>query len=181
LQLLDTLTINEEGRNSEYLMEMIWKALEYFPEGIWDGIKFLGNINLEYNLEISHKEDVYGAFVFDILLGKIRAMRKMLKTDDLLLALTFDPVIITYHRLGSNGFRRMVNLVRDYVSKDAGVISLFEIDDEAGVRIAAHGLGHNQGLRHHEEPIDLMYVGLLDGSRINKNGFCDECQRKLNL
>lgn len=172
------LTINEM-KNREDLIEVIWKAFDYFPKGRWGGVKFLGNINMEHDLEISSKEEIYSAFIFNNLLGKIRELKNMLKIDDLLLALTFDPVVVIYHRLMSNGFGRIVNLVRDYVSKDVGMISLFEIDEKTGVKIAAHGLGHNQGLNHHEEPIDFMYVGLLNGSQIKKNGFCDDCQKKL--
>jgi hypothetical protein len=50
--------------------------------------------------------------------------------------------------------RRIVNLVRDYVASDVGMISLFGSDEESAVWISAHGLGHSRGLVHHTEPID---------------------------
>jgi hypothetical protein len=68
--------------------------------------------------------------------------------------------------------------VHDYVNTEVGVVSLFGIDEEDAVRVSAHGLGHNMGLRHHNEPIDLMYARLLNG-KTNKEGFCDECVDKI--
>jgi hypothetical protein len=118
------MTINEEEKNSEELMEVMWKVIKYFPEGIWEGVKFLGNVNVEHDLEVNYKENVYGAFTFNNLLSRIRQMRNLLKKDDFLLALIFDPIIVTYHRLISDSLKRMVDLVRDHVSKDVGMISL---------------------------------------------------------
>ena len=80
----------------------------------------------------------------------MKELKRILNVKDLLLALTLDPVVLVYHRFLSNGFKRVVNLVRDYVSDDIGVISLFETDGEIGIKIAAHGLGHNQGLNRKE-------------------------------
>ena len=88
-------------------------------------------------------------------------------------------MIITFFRLESNVFQNVAGLVRDYVTDDVGMVSLFETDEEEGRRVAAHGLSHNRGLVHHEEPLGLMYVGLLDGLPIQTNGFCVECRDKL--
>jgi predicted Zn-dependent protease len=179
VQSLDMLTINEEFRNREDLVELMWKAFSYFPRGIWEGVNFVGNISVKCDLKIRSKQDVCGAFVFSRLLRKIREMKNALKTEDLLLAMTHDPVIVMYHRFEVDGFKRMVNIVHDYVSNDVGVISLYETDEDAAAKVAAHGLGHNQGLTHHAEPIDLMYAGLLHGRPIRIDGFCNECKRKL--
>mgnify|MGYP001074941428 CR=1 FL=1 len=178
MQLLDMLTINEELKSKEDVMEIVMEAFDYFPEGIWEGIKYLGNVNVKHDLKVKSKEKVYGAFIFNNLIDKIREMKNMLKRDDLLLAVTHDPVIAVYHRFELEKFNRIINLVHDYVSTDLGIVSLFEIEEEAATRIAAHGLGHNRGLRHHAKPIDLMYAELLEYP-IRRDGFCDECQRKL--
>jgi predicted Zn-dependent protease len=122
---------------------------------------------------------VYGAFIFSHLLRKIKEVKSTLKTEDLLLAVTHDPVIVTYHRFEVDRFKRTINIVHDYVSSEVGMISLYETDEDATAKIAAHGLGHNQGLTHHTEPIDLMYGGLLHGRSIKIDGFCNQCQRKL--
>jgi predicted Zn-dependent protease len=179
MQLLDVLTINEELKDKEDLLEIVWEAFDYFPEGVWESIKHLGNVTVKHDLKIKSREKVYGAFVFDNLMGKVREMKEMLKNENLLLAVTHDPVIAIYHRFEVARFKRIVNLVRDYVSKEVGIVSLFEVEDEAAAKVAAHGLGHNQDLKHHAKPIDLMYARLLNGSLIKKDGFCDECQRKL--
>jgi len=72
MQLLDVLTINEELKDKEDLLASY--------------------------LKIKSREKVYGAFVFDNLMGKVREMKDMLKNENLLLAVTHDPVIAIYHR-----------------------------------------------------------------------------------
>lgn len=179
MQSLEMLTINEELKNKEDLVEIIWDAFNYFPEGFWNEVNYVGNISVKHDLEIKSKEEVYGAFIFPYLVRKIRETRNTLRIANLLLAVTHDPVIVTYHRFESDRFRMVADVVHDYVSDDVGMISFFEIEDEVGIKVAAHGLGHNQGLRHHAEPLDLMYARLLNGRPISVDGFCSECERKL--
>ncbi|NIR87662.1 hypothetical protein GWO13_08935 [Candidatus Bathyarchaeota archaeon] len=179
VQLLDVLTINEKPKNKENLLEIIYQAFCYFPQGIWQGIKYQGNINVKHDLKIKSKEKIYGAFIFNSLMVRIREKKNTLNSQGLLLAVTHDPVIAIYHRFESDRFKKIVNLIRDYVIKDVGMVSLFEVKKEAATKISAHGLGHNKGLKHHAEPIDLMYARLLDGYPIKKEGFCNKCQRKL--
>lgn len=176
---LDMLTVNEELGNKEDLVEVMWKAFSYFPRGIWEGVNYVGNISVKRHLKIKSKEEVYGAFVFSHFIRRIREMRSMFRVEDLLLAVTHDPVIVMFHRFEVDRFKRIVNVVHDYVSDDVGMISLFETDEDATTRVTAHGLGHNQGLTHHAEPLDLMYAGLLDGNPIEIDGFCSKCKRKL--
>lgn len=179
MQMLDMLIINREPKNKENLLAIIWDAFDYFPEGTWEGIKYLGNMNVKHDLKIKSKEKVYGAFLFDNLMAKIREMKNVLESHSLLLAVTSDPVIAIYHRFELEQFKRIINLIRDFVSKDVGMVSLFEMEEEAASRLAAHGLGHNRGLTHHVEPIDLMYARLLDGHPIERDGFCHKCRLKL--
>lgn len=179
IQFLDALTINEETENRDNLMEIIWEAFDYFPQGTWEGIKYLGNICMKHDLKIRSKDRVYRGFIFNDLMRRVRKVKKLLESDVLMLALTHDPVIAIYHRLEVGKFKRIVDLVRDFVSKDVGLVSLFEIEEKTARKIAAHGLGHNQGLKHHAEPVDLMYAGLLYGDPIERDGFCGECERRL--
>jgi len=37
MPLLDMITINEEAKNIDGVMKIVEKALDYFPEGIWEG------------------------------------------------------------------------------------------------------------------------------------------------
>ena len=92
----------------------------------------------------------------------MRALKKLLKSRGILIGLTLDPIIVSYVQFDADRFRRVINLVRDYVTSDVGFISLFDTYEETAIRISAHGLGHNQGLTHHQELVDLMYVWLLD-------------------
>ena len=179
MQSLDLLTINDQPSNKEDLVEMMWRAFRYFPEGLWTNVNYVGNMNVKHDLEIKSNEEAHGAFIFSRLVRKVRKMKNGLRIEDLLLAVTHDPVIIMYHRFELKKFKRIVDLVHDYVSDDVGILSLFETDEEVATKIAAHGLGHNQGLTHHAEPIDLMYVRLLKGDPIKIDGFCIECQQKM--
>jgi predicted Zn-dependent protease len=57
--------------------------------------------------------------------------------------------------------------------------SLFQVDAQQSSRVVVHGLGHNRGLRHHVEPIDVMYPHLLKSPVLEVEGFCMGCLRKL--
>ena len=173
------MTINEEAKNNDDIIEVVWKAFDYFPEETWECVKYIGNINIKHDLKIKIKEKIYGAFIFNHLITKIREIKSLLESKNLVLGLTHDPVIAVYHRIEEDRIKRIVNLVRDYVSRNTGLVSLFEIEAETATKIAAHGLGHNQGLEHHTDPVDLMYARLLNGNPIKKDGFCIECKRKL--
>lgn len=179
MKSFDMLTINEKMQSREDLLDIMWRAISYFPEGIWEEINYVGNVAVKQDLQIKSKQEVFGAFLFARLLRRIRAMRGMYRVEDLLLGVTHDPVVVVYHRFEVDRFRRIVSLVHDYVSSEVGVISLFDTKEDATMKVAAHGLGHNRGLGHHSEPVDLMYEGLLRGIDISIDGFCIDCQRKL--
>ncbi len=179
MQSLDVLTINEQKQSGDDLVEVIWRAFSYFPRGIWKEVNYVGNVVLEKDLRIETDKYVSGAFLFSHLLRKIRDMRDVYRVEDFLLGVTSNPVIAMYYRLEADTFMRVVNLVHDYVTGDVGIISLFEMEDNIAAKVAAHGLGHNRGLKHHLEPVDLMFEGLLHGKPIRIDGFCQECQHRL--
>jgi len=181
LPLLKMLTINEEDIDSEGVLEIIWRALEYFPRGLWDGAEYLGNINIRHDVKIKFKEVVYGAFILNNLMEKIRRVRKLLGIDDLLLAITYDPVITVYHRFEAKKINCFANLIYDYVSRDVGLISFFRVKEgEIASKIIAHGLGHSRGLRHHLKPVDIMYEGLIEIGKLRNDGFCSDCIKKIS-
>ena len=180
MPLLDVLTVNDRCESEEGLLETIYRALEYFPRGLWEGANYLGDINVEYDVKVRSKYGVYGAFVLKNLLEKMKEVKRILQLNNLLLAVTYDPIITVYHEFDAGRFRRVANLVHDYFSRDIGLVSFFRVrDDENAARILAHGLGHSRGLRHHMKPIDIMYVGLLEHAKLENNGFCNECIRKM--
>jgi hypothetical protein len=181
LQLLDVFTLNQGSKDRWELIDIVQKAMEYFPDKIWDGVKYIGNINATYNVKIKVNQELRGAFDVNELVKRIRELRELLEIDNLLLALTLDPVVLSYYRYGADKFSRILNLVKDFVASDIGLISLFNTDEETAIRISAHGLGHSKGLMHHSKPLDLMYVGLLDGSPLRNSTFCEDCKKKLEV
>ena len=65
------------------------------------------------------------------------------------------------------------------MDEKVGFASLFQLNERSSNRLVAHGLGHNRGLQHHVEPIDLMHSELLSSSTLQVDGFCEACLRKL--
>lgn len=176
---MEMLTVNEANKSIENILEIIWRALEYFPKGVWDEVRYLGNAYIKHDVKVEIKGIFYKAFIFNNLLSKVRRIRGAMGIKDLLLAVTVDPVIAVYPQLESKGISHMVSLVRDYASNDVGIVSLFSLEDDTAVMVTAHGLGHSRGLRHHSEPIDLMYEGLLRSKILNREGFCGDCLRRI--
>ncbi|MCW3981891.1 MAG: M10 family metallopeptidase domain-containing protein [Candidatus Bathyarchaeota archaeon] len=174
---LDLLTINEEPRDKEALSEILWKAFNYFPERYWNGITYLGNIIIKHDLGFKSGTKAYDAFAFHTLLRRIRAMAVARNERKLLLAVTHTPVIAIYYEIKLSKLKRVANLIRDYVSPGLGVVSFFEMEEPREIEVAAHGLGHSQGLAHHSQPVDIMYFRLLNGNV--GEAFCDACQNKL--
>ncbi len=177
--MLDIITINEDLEDKDEIIEIVWKAYKYFPDGLWSGIEYFGNLELKYDVKIRSESKVYGAFIFKRLLERIRDVRRRLGIKDLLLGVTHDPVVTVYRRFEEKSFRNIVNLIYDYVSSEVGFVSLFNVAVDFSSLIVAHGLGHNQGLKHHIKPVDVMYSSLLSGSAILKEGFCEGCEEKL--
>ena len=178
-QSIEMLTINEETNTLEDLVELMWKALAYFPSGIWTGVNYMGNVNFGCDLEVELREELYKAFVFPQILKRIRKIKKKFMTQNFVFAVTHNPVVMLHYGFHIDTFKRRVSLVHDYAAADVGLLSLFKKGGNEGIKIAAHGLGHSQGLEHHNEPVDLMYVGLLTGEPIKMNKFCHESLREL--
>ena len=178
-RLIDVLTINEDTKNEEELLKIVNLACEYFPKGIWESIEYLGNLNIEHDVKVASNTRIYNAFIFEKLLRRIRKLKSMLKAFKLLLGITSDPIVTVYYRFEIGTFQRIISIVYDYVSDDVGVVSLFKAKDMSASMLIAHGLGHSRGLRHHVDPIDLMYIDLLNYPMLNKKDFCKECITKL--
>ncbi|MHA1265370.1 MAG: hypothetical protein ACTSRS_09070 [Candidatus Helarchaeota archaeon] len=176
---MNLLTINEAISQKDDLIEFIFKAFEYFPKGLWTEVNYHGNIDLHPDVRLKTKDKEFGALLFTKLLQRIRGLKHSLHLTQLLLAVTHDPVVGIYYNLELEKIRQRINLVYDFVSRDIGVVSLFELEDEAAVKVAAHGLGHNQQLPHHLQPIDLMYINLLKGPPLETDGFCENCLQKM--
>jgi predicted Zn-dependent protease len=176
---IDVLTINEDPKNKKELIEILWQACEYFPRGTWESIEYLGNLNMNHDVRIATNKRIYGAFIFGKLVRKIRKLKKMFEAFEPLLGITSDPIVSVYYRFEMGTYERVVNLIHDYVSEDVGVVSLFRVKEESASRLIAHGLGHNRGLRHHMDPVDLMYIDLLNHPTLYKETFCKKCVSKL--
>ena len=176
---INVLTINEQVEDERDLVKIIEDAKDYFPTKTWDVVRYLGKLSLEHDFKIAINEESTGAFLFERLVERIEKIKTSDKLMNLLLGITPDPIVASYYFFDGSNFKKARYLVHDYVTEKVGVVSLFKVEDEASSKVVAHGLGHNRGLRHHAEPIDLMYSGLLKSLNLRVDGFCKICVRKL--
>jgi len=179
MQSISVLTINREPENEQELVKIVEKARNYFPIKTWDDILYLGKLNLEHDLNIATNGKSLGALLLERLIKRIERIKDSDRLMSLLLGITPDPVVAAYHFFDGKNFRRTLYLVHDYVTNKVGVVSFFQLNEETSRRVVAHGLGHNRGLRHHVEPIDLMYSELLRSHMLQVEGFCRVCLRTL--
>lgn len=171
--------INAEPESERDLVKIAEDARSYFPTKTWEAIRYLGKLSLKHDVTIKTGGESFGAFLFEKLTKRIGRMKDSHRLMNLLLAITPDPILAMYYFLDGRQFKRTIHLVHDYVAEEFGVISLFRVNEESSSKLVAHGLGHNRGLRHHLEPIDLMYSELLRTPNLRVEGFCNVCMRKL--
>ena len=176
---ITVLTISGKTEDKEDVVEIVEDASGYFPTDTWDDIIYIGKISLEHDFKVATGRESYGAFLFQKLIKRIRKVRDSNRLISLLLGITSDPIVAVHHFFDRTNFKRAFYLVHDYVDEKAGVVSLFQVEEETSSKLVAHGLGHNRGLRHHVEPIDLMYSELLKSPILQVDGFCEVCLRKL--
>ena len=176
---VNVLTINRQPENERDLVKIVEEARSYFPTETWDGIIYLGKLSLKHDIKIVTGGESFGALLFEGLIKKIEKIKKSDKLVSLLLGITPDPIVAAYYFFDGKTFRRALYLVHDYVTEKVGVISFFRLNEETSSKVVAHGLGHSRGLRHHVEPIDLMYSGLLRFPILQVEGFCEVCLRML--
>ena len=176
---VNVLTINGKPENELDLVKSAEDARSYFPTKTWDEIRYLGKLGLEYDVKIGTVGESFGAFLFEKLTKRIRGIKDSYGLINLLLAITSDPIVDMYYFFDGKHFKRSLYLVHDYVAETVGVVSLFRVNEESSSKVVAHGLGHSRGLRHHLEPIDIMYPGLLRTSTLEVEGFCKVCLQKL--
>ncbi len=176
---ISVLTICDEPGNVGDLASIVEGAKEFFPADVWGPVNYLGELSLQHDVEIAARGEFFGAFIFEKLIEKVRELKHSNKAGDLLLAVTPDPIVATHFFFNGKTFERTSYLVHDYVARENGVVSLFAIEEDASSKVVAHGLGHNKGLRHHAEPIDLMYSELLQVPSLRVEGFCNLCLDQL--
>ena len=176
---INVLTINGETENELDLVKIAENARSYFPTETWDDIRYLGKLSLEHDIKIATNGKTFGAFLFEKLNKKIGKIKDSHRLINLLLGITSDPIVTIYNFFDEGHFKRTLYLVHDYVTETFGVVSLFRLNERTSSKVVAHGLGHSKGLRHHLEPIDLMYPGLLRTTILQVEGFCKDCLNKL--
>jgi len=176
---IDVLTINGKPENGRDLVKITEDARSYFPTETWDDIRFLGKLSLEHDVKIVTNKQSLGAFLIEKLTKRIGRIRDSNRLMNILLGITPDPIVAMYYAFDGKHFKRTLYLVHDYVAEKVGIVSLFRLNEESSSKVVAHGLGHSRGLRHHLEPIDLMYTELLRTSTLQVEGFCKVCLHKL--
>lgn len=180
MRSINVLTINAEPESERDLVKIAEDARSYFPTKTWEAIRYFGKLTLKHDVTIRTGEESFGGFLFEKLTKRIRRMKDSHRSMNLLLGITPDPILAMYYFLDGRHFKRTLHLVHDYVAEGFGVVSLFRVNEESSSKLVAHGLGHNRGLRHHLEPIDLMYSELLKIPTLRVEGFCNVCLRKLS-
>lgn len=176
---IDVLMINVEPTDGRELIKIVEDGSGYFPTETWDDIECIANLHLNHDITIMTGSESFGAFLFERLTKRIRGIKRSNRPRNLLLGITPDPVVAVHHHFDGGRFKRTLHIVHDYVDEKTGVVSLFKISEHSSSKVVAHGLGHNRGLRHHQEPIDLMYFGLLRAPVLQVEGFCRVCLRML--
>ena len=179
MQSINVLTINKEPENGRDLIKIVEEAKSYFPTETWDAINYLGKLDVEYDVQIAIGGDSLGGFLFETLTKRFVRMTDEQRSLNLLLGITPDPILATYYFFDGNNFKRSVYIVHDYVTKKIGIVSFFRVKEAYSSKVVAHGLGHSRGLRHHLEPVDLMYSELLKTATLQVEGFCEVCLHKL--
>lgn len=179
MRSIDVLLINVEPENRRDAIKIVEDASSYFPTETWDDVECLAKLILEHDVTIATGGESLGAFLFEKLTKRIKKIRSSNRLMNLLLGITPDPIVAVYYFFDGRQFKRTIHLVHDYVDERIGVVSLFQVNKGSSSKVVAHGLGHNRGLRHHREPIDLMYSELLRTHTLQVEGFCRVCLRKL--
>jgi predicted Zn-dependent protease len=179
MQPLNLLTVAREAGDETDLVQIVDDAKTFFPTEAWYEIRYLGELSLKHDLEIMDGGKACEAFLFKRLLQRFRKVKDSNGLAGLLLGITPKPVVDLYYSFDGGSLRKTVFFVRDYVSKKIGVVSLFKLAEESTSKVVAHGLGHNQGLRHHLEPTDLMHSELLRLAHLEVDGFCSACLQSL--
>jgi predicted Zn-dependent protease len=180
MEPIGVLAINPETMGQpHYFAKTVQVATSYFPSETWDNIEYLGEIDASCDVKILVGKTVCKAFLFRRLVEKVKMFRKRSKWFNVLLGITADPIIVTHWCFDGMQFKRVSYLVADYVSKSDGVVSFYQIEGELPAKVVAHGLGHSRGLRHHTEPVDVMYSNLLRTSTLHVEGFCDTCKKEI--
>lgn len=172
------------GEDSKYDVDLatyIEEATRFFPTQVWDEVEYLGRLMIEHDLKIQTGTKQLGAFAFKDLLLKVRKIGAVDNSRNLLLGVTHDPIVAVWRFFSGKNFGRTVYLIHDFVDSKVGVISFFKVKNETSSLMVAHGLGHSKGLRHHDNPVDLMHPDLLRTARaLDIEGFCKRCLQQLN-
>ena len=176
---INVLTINRQPENETDLVKIVEEARSYFPRETWNAIIYLGKLRLSHDVKITIHQKSFGALLFEAVLQKIEKIKDSDRLVSLLIGITPDPIVALYHFFDGKNFKRTFYLVHDYVTEKVGIVSLFQLNEETSAKVMAHGLGHNRGLRHHVEPIDLMCSELLRTPKLQVDGFCKACWQML--
>ncbi|UCD96371.1 MAG: hypothetical protein JSV35_07770 [Candidatus Bathyarchaeota archaeon] len=180
MEPIGVLAINPETKEQPHdFTKTVQVATSYFPSETWDGIEYLGEINARCDVRILVGKSVHEAFLFRRLVEKVNVFRKRSNWINVLLGITVKPVIATHWCFDGIRFKRVSYFVVDYVAKSVGIVSFYQVEGEFPTKVVAHGLGHSKGLRHHTEPLDVMYSDLLRASTLYVEGFCHTCKTEI--
>ena len=172
---LDVVTINCKNQTYGDKLKIVERGVRYLPYRFFDSIENKGNIETNYYTEIQLRGKTYSAILFDKVMNTLGKIRE----KDLLLGVAVDPVISIYYFFDGRTFKKVPYLIRDYVGKDVGLVSIFSLEEYVASLVVTHGLGHHGGLKHHLTPKDVMHENLLQIIEELDSLFCQGCKDKL--
>jgi len=112
------------------------------------------------------------------LMERLEKLKKSFNIKRPLVAASYDPLVRIYSAFEKGALMTFADVVRDYVHDDVVMFSLFGISPEKSIKTMIHTLGHLGGLRHHEKPIDIMYIDPISEIDMDEY-FCKRCDEHL--
>jgi hypothetical protein len=193
MSTIEILPINTDSVYAEEIADIVERAFDYFPYNLWDGVEIIGPMKVDYDTEILIDKEAYKAHEYIHLVKRLKKLKDVFKIKNPLIGVSYDPFVRIYNAYEGDGFKRFVEVMRDYVYEDTVIYSLFGAPSEKYTDAMVHTLGHVSGLRHHNKPVDIMFMDLIEPKKkfidienwkINFRGFfgdyfCKKCKQQL--
>jgi hypothetical protein len=154
------LTINSKDQIDENI-GIAEKAVDILPKEVRGEVESKGNVTWPDDGKILFKGETYSIFLFKNMIRRLRGYKSKNRLKNPILGLTPTMVIRAYSFLDTKEgkIKQSFFTVNDYMFNDIGFVSLSYSEKEENILSIsiAHGIGHNNGLGHHEEPKGIMY------------------------
>jgi predicted Zn-dependent protease len=182
---LEMVVINRDTVYAEEMADVFEMVQDRFPSKHLYGIEVLGKVEVKHDTKVLIRGKEYKAHEYANLMRKMKKFKEFLGVKGPFLGLAYDPMVRIYTEITARGVETGIEVLRDYVHENTVVYSCFGVPVNKNFDSALHTLGHVAGLRHHVEPIDIMYYNLLQEQTklktLDSSGkyFCEVCEENL--